>query len=137
MLSFFSSSASFIVQPLPVPTTQVQPAANIVNLKKYTEQATNIFPTTVLLADESYAAPLKDNQFGMPTKSGDLYTGGASTLDLASILDEIPMSDLDPKGQAGIEADEDGVDRLLQRQAEKEARDAADFQWKLEHGKLD
>ena len=74
---------------------------------------------------------------GIPTASGDKYEGGASTLNLAAMLDEIPVSDLDVDGAEGIKADQEGVARLKARQAEEAARAAAKFQEDLAAGRLD
>ena len=66
-----------------------------------------------------------------------MYQGGSSTLSLSAMLDEIPVSDLDPKGEEGIKADLEGVARLKARQAEGAAQAAAKFQEDLAAGRLD
>ena len=49
-----------------------------------------------------------------------VYQGGVGALDLASLLDEVPVSDLDTKGEEGIKADLDDVKRLKERQSKEE-----------------
>jgi hypothetical protein len=141
MLSFFSGASSFVVPTL-VPTTPAQAqhaqavsAAAIT--QKYAESMPKGFPTTMLVADETYANPLEKSTFGIPTAAGDMYQGGSSTLSLSAMLDEIPVSDLDPKGEEGIKADLEGVARLKARQAEEAAQAAAKFQEDLAAGRLD
>ena len=142
MLSFFVSGASSFVVPFPVPTTpaQVQHAhtLSVASItQKYGESTPKGFPTTMLVADDSYATPLKKSTFGIPTAAGDMYQGGSSTLNLDAMLDEIPVSDLDPKGEEGIKADEEGIARLKARQAEEAAQAAAKFQEELAAGRLE
>ena len=35
------------------------------------------FPTTMLVADETYAKPLEKSTFGIPTAAGDMYPSTA------------------------------------------------------------
>ena len=74
-------------------------------------ERSNLFPpTTVLLASNMIGA----------TDRGDVYQGGVNNLDLASLLDEVPLDDLDMKGEDGIKADQQGIQRLKERQAKEE-----------------
>ena len=143
MLSLFVSGASAFVVPTPivpmnpaqVQSMQMQSAASIV--QKHSESMPKGFPTTTIIAEETYAQPLEKKTFGIPTAAGDKYEGGASTLNLAAMLDEIPVSDLDVDGIEGIKADQEGVARLKARQAEEAAKAAAKFQEDLAAGRLD
>lgn len=64
-------------------------------------------------------------------------TDQGDSLDLARMVDEIPMSDLDLRGEKGIKADLKGVAALKERQAAKQARDAAKFEEVSAAGLLD
>lgn len=125
MLSLFSASAAFNI-PL-VPAVPVQMVKASVPAPVPLESAhPGIFPTSELLAS-----------LATPVNNGDVYRSGTSDLDLSKMLDEIPISDLDPKGAKGIEQDEKGVDRLQERVEAKEKADAIKFQRDLANGSLD
>ena len=45
--------------------------------QKYAESMPKGFPTTMLVADETYAKPLEKSTFGIPTAAGDMYPSTA------------------------------------------------------------
>lgn len=116
MLSIVVASTSLVVVPFAhIPAVEVRAA--MPSMPVAAKVAThNLFPpTTVLLAD----AKIIEAKEGVV----DVYAGGSNSLDLAALLDDVPVSDIDLNGAKGIEADKQGLERLKERQA-KEAEAA-------------
>ena len=87
---------------------------------------------TVLISDgvpESLVFPAGNALAGglMEEKQGGVFSGPtrdvyAGSVDLSAMLDNIPSSDLDLDGDAGVKADMAGVKRLKERQAREAER---------------
>lgn len=116
MLSFATiASASLIVPFAHIPAVEQRAALPAMPVAAKVATHSNLFPTTVLLAD----AKIIEAKEGVK----DVYAGASNSLDLAALLDDVPVSDIDPNGAKGIEADKQGMQRLKERQA-KEAEEA-------------
>ena len=90
---------------------QVQPAARAFATTNLIAENSLLFPSTTNLATESGATLMK------ATKSGDVYKG---EVQLADLLENIPVSDMDKDGVEGMKADMEGMIRMKERQAQHE-----------------
>ena len=62
------------------------------------------------------------------TKNTDTYSGASEQMSLSDMLDNIPVSDLDPQGANGMKRDASGVDRLKQQDAANDVRAYAKYE---------
>jgi len=75
-------------------------------------------PAIVVAARPAVAAvPTSTALAGLFGPEPTIYKGGAASLDLGSLLDTVPT---DAGGKKGIERDQKGIDRMMQRAAEEE-----------------